>query len=245
MAPTQNSARRSAAYQTPASQTEGRHAPEPARRLAPHLKVFVAPPTAASPKLMLSARLPQIAQQPPPALPLLPSVHQLHLSRREQSVTEVLAPVPGAPAQALPARLSACCPARPLSPTTQPRRAQLTARIQRASVLQLPPLSCPMVRNVDKQEVLATAGQAAAVSVEVTIHPCFSFPFNLAAPIRLVHTFCVEGGHASWVVGVAGCLVAYTVLALVVIWYFLSFCCFDRYFPCRCYCAYCRGGRRS
>jgi len=38
------------------------------------------------------------------------------------------------------------------------------------------------------------------------------------------------GAHASWVVGVAGCLVAYTVLALVVIW---------------CYCAYCRGGRRS
>ena len=29
-----------------------------------------------------------------------------------------------------------------------------------------------------------------------------------------------QGAHASWVVGVAGCLVAYTVLALVVIWYY-------------------------
>ena len=29
-----------------------------------------------------------------------------------------------------------------------------------------------------------------------------------------------QGAHASWVVGVAGCLVAYTVLAIVVIWYY-------------------------
>ena len=33
-------------------------------------------------------------------------------------------------------------------------------------------------------------------------------------------TFLWQGAHASWVVGVAGCLVAYTVLALVVMWYY-------------------------
>ena len=36
--------------------------------------------------------------------------------------------------------------------------------------------------------------------------------------IGLFTLFTSKGAHASWVVGVAGCLVAYTVLAIVVIW---------------------------
>ena len=176
MAPIQTSARRSAASPTPWSQrTGGRRAPKPGLRLARHLKVFVAPPTAASPKLIWSARLPQIVRQPPRARALLPSVHQLQLSLTGESATEVLVPVPTVPARARPARRLACYRARPLSPTTQWRRAPLTARTRRAPVLRHSHLSCQMVTSADKPEVLATAAQAVAVSVEVRTY-FFSVP---------------------------------------------------------------------
>ena len=170
--PIQSSARRSAAsHQTPWSQqTEGRHAPKPGRQLARHLKVFVAPPTAPSPQLRWSARLPQIVQQLPPALALPPFVHQLHLNLTERSATEVLAPVPTEPAQALPAKILACCLAPPRSPTTQSRLAPLTARIRRAPVLLPSTWSCQMVMSAGRPEGSATAVQAAAVSVEVSFN---------------------------------------------------------------------------
>ena len=72
-------------------------------------------------------------------------------------------------------------------------------------------------------------------------------PFHALAIVR-ISLFLSKGAHASWVVGVAGCLVAYTVLALVVIWYLsLQGLCLDDSYHSefRCYCAYCRGGRRS
>ena len=167
--PIQSSARRSAAFhQTPWSQQMGgRHAPKPGRRLARHPKVFVAHPTAPSPQLRLSARLPQIVQQLPPALVLPPSVHQPHLNLTERSATEVLAPVSTEPAQALPAKISACCRAPPRSPTTQSRLALLTVRILRAPVLLPSTWSCLMVTSAGRPEVLDTAVRAAAVSVEV------------------------------------------------------------------------------
>ena len=128
----------------------------------------VAPPTAPSPKLSWSARLPQIAQKLPPALALLPSVHQPQLRLREESATEVLELVPEVPALALPVKLSACCRVQPLSPTTQWRLALLTAKTLRAPVLQHSHWFCQMAKNVDRQEGLDTAAQAAAALVEVS-----------------------------------------------------------------------------
>ena len=74
-------------------------------------------------------------------------------------------------------------------------------------------LSCLTVKSVDKPEVLATAAQAVAVSVEVRSHT--SLPSLKPSSYKLLFW---KGAHASWVVGVAGCLIAYTVLTLVVIW---------------------------
>ena len=155
--------------QTLPRRTGGRPAPESDQRLARHLKVFVAPPTAPSPKLTLSAKPARDARQLPPALDLLPSVHQVNLGRMGQNVTVELAPVPTVPARDLLARPLASFPAQHLSPTTPPRRVLLTARTLTALAPQFSPLSFPMATNVGKREVLATAVQADAVWVEVNI----------------------------------------------------------------------------
>ena len=76
--------------------------------------------------------------------------------------------------------------------------------------------SCQMVMSAGRPEGSATAVQAAAVSVEVSFN--LFLILALSSQSDLFKLFLWQGAHASWVVGVAGCLVAYTVLALVVIW---------------------------
>jgi len=96
-------------------------------------------------------------------------------------------------------------------------------------------LPCPTPLTNDSTEACTAHCQHS----EGTCAPAFSLVLPDGEECRQAGGFghcsagsCSVGGgaHASWVVGVAGCLIAYTLLALVVIW---------------CYCAYCRGGRRS